>query len=87
MTTQQLNRSLRQLWSFHFRNVNKQTKATGPEQTIVVAVRATGKNNWRKTEAMRKDAVKKFTRIVEFMYPNADQHVRDYGPVRGRVFV
>lgn len=87
MTIQQINRALRVLWEFKFRNVNKESGDAGPVQVIVVAVSAVRKGNYRKMEAMKSDAVRKFSVIVGTMYPKADQHVLDYGPVNMRVFV
>lgn len=86
-TTQQVTNALRTLWSFTFRNVNKDTQASGPTQTITVAVKTISGGRYRKMNQMRDDAVRKFTAIVNTMYPRADQVVADYGPVKGRVFV
>jgi len=77
----------REVWEFSFYNVNKQTKDRSRVQTIGVAVLATVKDRYRTTEQRKKEAIHRFTQIVNTMYPNADQHVTSYGPVKLRVFV
>lgn len=88
MTIQQINNSLRVLWEFNFHNLNRETKERGPMQSIIVAVRAISKDNYRGTDLMKADAVRKFTAIVSVMYPKADQIVSDYGLYeKKRIFV
>jgi len=86
----QINSKLYYLWVFNFRNINKETQESGPLQAMSVGVKWIANNRYRTESMMREDAVKKFTDIVSFMYPKADQIVNDYGPVTtgvGRVFV
>ena len=86
-TTAQVSAGLRVLWDFNFRNKNKETGEYGPAQSIIICTRAISKGRYTKHWQQKKEAVSKFTKVVETLYPKADQIVSSYGPLNQRVFV